>query len=241
MKKRLWVSITLIVLAGVSWRSLAADPNVQYRLVDLGTLGGPNSYLPYWYVAYTFTPQALATDGTFAGWADTLDSDPYVPCFWDCYVDRAFRWKDGVRTPLLALPGPPGLSAASSWISSNGLIVGFSENGEIDPYLAAPAVHAVLWQNDQVVDLKTLAREGGYESLATAVNSRGQVVGFASNAASDPNSLQFNTQTRAFLWQSGVMQDLGTLGGSSDAEAFYINEQGQIIGQASPQLTANVK
>jgi probable HAF family extracellular repeat protein len=224
------VSITLIALVVFS-RALAADPNPQYRLVDLGTLGGPNSYLPYWYVAYTFTPRALAADGTFAGWADTANPDPYVPCFWNCYVDRAFRWKDGFRTPLSALPGRPGLSAASSWISRSGLIVGFSENGEIDPYLEAPVLHAVLWQDDQIVDLRTLALEGGYESLATAVNDSGQVVGFASNSTYDSDSPQFNTQTRAFLWQGGAMQDLGTLGGG-DAEALYINERGQIVGQS---------
>jgi probable HAF family extracellular repeat protein len=112
----------------------------------------------------------------------------------------------------------------------NGLVVGPSENGTIDPLTGVPAIEAVLWKNDQPINLGTL---GGNESFPISVNNRGQVVGAASNAIPDALAPLFfplsATQTRAFLWQDGVMQDLGDLGGP-DAFAITVNDRGQVLG-----------
>ena len=87
-------------------------------------------------------------------------------------------------TDLGALQGVN--SSCPLGISASGLIVGLSENGEIDPLTGFPEAHATLWRDGEVIDLGTL---GGYESaVVSAGNNRGQVTGSATNAIPDPFS-----------------------------------------------------
>jgi probable HAF family extracellular repeat protein len=144
----------------------------------------------------------------------------------------------GVLTDLGALPGVN--SSSPNWINERGWIVGNSENGEIDPLIGGTQGHAVLWKEGQIIDLGTL---GGYQSLGSAVNNRGQVAGGALNAIPDPPSFgilgfPLGTQFRAFLWEEGVMRDLGTLGGP-DSFALALNECGQVAGNSYTNSTPN--
>lgn len=233
MQGNRFVTITLIAISTVILMPgrLYAQQS-RYRLVDLGTLGGPQSYLNNGNDG-SFSVSLLNKRGILAGSADTVAVDSFPDfCFNDdCYASHAFQWQNGVVTDLGALAD--GVSSTSNWISATGLIAGTSENGELDPLLPNfPENRAVLWRKGRIIDLGTLP-QGGYESVGNAVNSRGELIGFALDAIPDSNSLACPgfcpTQTRAFLWQGGVMQDLGTLGGP-DALAQFINEQGQIVG-----------
>ena len=136
----------------------------RYKLIDLGTFGGPQSYVNT--PSVQIVPD-VNNRGTVAGWADTSTPDPFPAfCFNpDCFVSHAFQWQNGVMTDLGVLPG--GASSASYSISANGLIAGLSENGEIDPLIAGfPEVRAVLWKNGGITDLGTLP-EGGTRAWPT--------------------------------------------------------------------------
>lgn len=117
--------------------------------------------------------------GEFVGFADTTALDPhlafcYVP---ECYVTHAFKFTDGVKTDLGALPG--GASSAPFWINSRGWITGNSQNSEIDPFIPGlPEVRAVLWKGGTIKDLGTL---GGSQSFSQAINDHGQITGLALN------------------------------------------------------------
>src|SRR6266852_477265 len=209
--------LILALLAGLLFAGSLPAQTLRYRLIDLGTLGGPNS---------TEGPQApIVTDtGSVIGVADTSIPDPL--CSSDCFISHAFLWKKGTLNDLGTIPG--GSRSDAIWANRLGLIIGTSENGLIDPLVGVPEIQAVLWQKDgRIIDLGTL---GGNGSSAFAINDHGQIVGGALNDLPDPFSFPgLATQARAFLWQNGVMQDLGTLGGP-DAFATSINDRGQIAG-----------
>jgi probable HAF family extracellular repeat protein len=252
------VSVSLCAAFALSARLAAQEQKEQknehhrYKLIDMGTFGGPTSFFS------NPDSRVISNRGTAAGWADTSTPDP--GCFFDCLVNHAFVWKNGVTTDLGALPG--GLSSLALGVNNRGLVVGQAQNGSIDPLTGAPQVRGVLWQKGQIIDLGTL---GGNASNTFSINNRGQVLGAATNATPDPfanvsmaaclvlptnspcsgNTFAFNslytvstTETHAFIWKDGLTHDLGTLGGP-DSGSEMNNDRGEVVGWSYTSFLAN--
>lgn len=211
----------------------------RYKFIDLGTLGGPVSYES----VNGEGSRILNDSGVIASSADTSTPDPNAPDFCfnfhpdGCFVTHAIRWKHGILTDLGALPGVN--SSAAGAINARGWSTGQSENGLFDPVLGFPEIRAVLWKSHEIVDLGTL---GGNSSLGIYINDEGQVVGISDNGVPDPFSLfGIGVQMRTFLWEDGVIQDIGTLGGPDALPGVGCNNQrkGFIVGQSYTGFTPN--
>jgi probable HAF family extracellular repeat protein len=210
----------------------------RYKLVDLGTFGGPESFIN----APANGGAGLNVRGTTVGGSATSVPRPADSISFFCggldgsvpFVFHAFKWQDGEVTDLGALPPAATTCSNAQSVNESGAIVGSSENGLIDPVSGANQFRVVLWKDGKIRDLGTL---GGTSGQATQINNRGQITGFAYNAIPDaftPNG----TQIRAFLWENGRMSGLGTVGGP-DVLGTFINERGQVAGLSLTNSIAN--
>jgi probable HAF family extracellular repeat protein len=134
---------------------------------------------------------------------------------------HALLWEPGTVTDLGSLGGTgQGNGIIPHGINNQGQVVGYSDlKGNAN-------FHAFLWaRGTGMQDLGTLT--GDANSLATAINDTGDVVGV---------SLDANFNPRAFLWENGTMTDLNTLVPANSPLhlmlACAINSSGQIVGFA---------
>src|SRR5713226_10371592 len=133
------LAIAIALLATLALPVRLAAQSTRYKLIDLGTFGGPNG------VVNGPGVRDLSNSGTYNGYAETAIPDPYAPnCVNpECLVYHAQKWQKGVVTDLGSLPGVN--SSAADGISANSrFIVGGSENGLIDPLLGVPVMCAVV-------------------------------------------------------------------------------------------------
>lgn len=127
---------------------------------------------------------------------------------------HAFLWRSGSMTDLGTLPGSTDSIATA--INNRGQVVG--ESGS----------QAFLWQNGGMCALGTLP--GYTDSWATAINDQGQIAGRAFTPRGDLDWASW--PSHAFLWQKGVMRDLGVPQGCLTSRAYGINAKGQVVGWA---------
>ena len=205
-------------------------------IVDLGTLGGPNSGVLW----------PVKNDrGIVAGISQTAQPDPLGER-WSCsaffpaptavgHQCLGFVWQGGAMRPLPTLGGTNGFATGAN---NSGEIVGWAENTVHDPTCVAPQVlqfRAVVWGpvRGEIRELPPLP--GDTVSAATALNDRGQVVGIS--GICDRAIGRFSA-IHAVLWQDGRPSDLGSLGGVAWNTPMSINERGDVVGFANASAAA---
>src|ERR1700676_1901003 len=179
------------------------------QATDLGTFGGPNSW--------AWVP---GDSGIIPGQAETSSPDPLGEDFCGFgtnLVCLPFLWQDGAMKPLPTLGGDNGVAVE---INRRGQVAGFTENATHDPNCFPPQVLqvvAVILRNGKI-EQQLAPFPGDTAGFAQAVNERGHVTGSTGLCA----------PVRAVLWRSGTVIDLGSLGGSLNNFAFYINNRDEV-------------
>ena len=166
--------------------------------------------------------------GQVVGWAENGIHDPNCCCT-QVLQFRPAVWTLGPPDQIQDLPLIPGdSSGAATAINDNGQIVGIS--GICDQAVGRhTAKHAVLWENGTVTDIYPDA-PAPWWNTPTAINQRGDVVGFAGDPAFVEGDI-----LHAFMWtrDDGIRQ-LKPLQRRVpphvDSEAYGINEARQIVG-----------
>jgi len=230
---------------GVGTRTATIDIFGGYEVIDLGTLGGSIA-----------VPLALNDKGQVVGYSTTTDG-----------TERAFLWENGSIRDLNVSAG----SNRAQVITNSGIIAGATDDGAgplafrwanglttilgsvndhyvvgitatrvlISTHDSEHAPTSAVWDNGVWRQL-TGVGYGGF-SVAKAMNSTGQIVGGA-----PVHEIAGDKIYHPFVWQAGVMRDLGLLQDfvcSDDtnkncgyAWAMDINGSGDVIGYGSGEL-----
>ncbi len=201
---------------------------IHGKLLDLGTLGGPNSA-----IAWTAVKN---NNGSIAGISDTSIVQPFGEV-WSCsaaffpsnsgHTCQGFVWQDGIMRALPTLGGDNGVAAGDNNL---GQIAGWAETTTHDPTCVPPQVlqfEPVVYGpgQEQIQQLPPLA--GDPDGAATAINDSGQVVGISGTCGT---AVGGSTAAHAVLWQDGTPTNIGNLGGVAWNTPTAINNRGVIVG-----------
>jgi probable HAF family extracellular repeat protein len=180
--------------------------------IDLGTLGGPNSWMNW---------GQINDRGETVGFSETSVPDPNgedICGFGTGLTCRPFLWQHG---HMRALPTIGGNNGQASGINKHGQIAGFAETRVVDsgcpPY---KTTSPVLWEKGKAQPLPTVGSDP--DGVAYGINDQGQAVGYSGTCTA---------ALHAVLWQNGTASPLPDLGFPRSNLAWGINDQGQIVGQ----------
>jgi probable HAF family extracellular repeat protein len=214
-------------------------------------------------IPFVYQNGTMTAIGDYDGWPTSInDAGEVTGAFFvpGANTVHAFRYLNGVFTDVGALPGfanegsigwainnsgtIAGASNGAAWIvDSTGdmwrlrrqsayTATGINDAGDVVGMLApiAPtpnATHGYLFDGHSMLELPTLDGQRGSVTMPNAINSSRQVVGYAWRNG--------NSEERAFLYENGVMKDLGTLSnpdyyGTQWSGAHAINNLGHVVG-----------
>ena len=189
--------------------------NIDGHNIDLGTLGGKNSWTNY---------GGINDRGENVGLAETSVPDPDGEdfCAFGTHLTcRGFLWRRGQMT---ALPTLGGNNAQAAAINNRGQIVGISETAVQDSSCpigkTAKTIAPTLWEKDEVRELPTLS--GDADGFVQGINNQGQAVGSTGTCG--------NLAIHAVLWDNDTAVELKGLNGHTGNAAYAINNHGQAVG-----------
>ena len=208
----------------------AADSPGPYVLTDLGTLGGLSA--PAYDIneagdivgssttaalkarAFVWRNGSMTDLGTLAGHSDAqaISDTGHVAGRSQTSTSKyhAVPWAGGTTTDLT----PSSDNAVANGVNDTGRVVGTINHST-----------GFLWHNGVFTDLGHL---GGGCSNASDINDAGRVVG----SSCSTHVTEFGAMPHAFVWDDGVMIDLGVVPGEEDSGAAAVNSIGQIVGSS---------
>ena len=186
--------------------------------IDLGTLGKPdgNSWINW---------GGINDLGEAVGQSETAEPDPNgedICGFGTHLICVPFLWRYGHMSALPTLGGNNGQASA---INNLGEVVGYAENGPVDPTCPAGTTNnritlPALWENGKVQALPLVSND--VDGVAWGINDQGLAVGYSGSCTAAIHAVMWKDKT-AF-----VLQDLGATGSNF---GYAINSRGQIAGQ----------
>ena len=199
-------------------------------LLDLGTLGGPNS---------SVTWNVKDTGGVIVGISQTATPEPlgeywssaafYGPPYNIGFINLGFVWEQNQVRGLPTFPG--GNNGFATGVNNLRQVVGWAENGVHDGACVSPQVlqfRPAMWTlgpPDQIQDLPLIP--GDTSGAATAINDNGQIVGISGIC---DQAVGRHTARHAVLWENGGVTDLGNLGAQWWNTPTAINQRGDVVG-----------
>ena len=183
--------------------------------LDLGTLGGQNSWMNW---------GEINDFGQIVGMSETAVPDPNgedICGFGTHLTCRPFVWQ---LFHMSALPTLGGNNGQASAINSRGQIVGMAEDGTVDSSCSPGTTNnriqlPVMWENGRAHALPTPVGDAG--GFANWINDHGQTVGNTGNCGA---------MSHAVSWENDTVTELKDLGTGAGAIAYGNNNRGQIVG-----------